>query len=64
MSYKDFESKNPPRRADTPEEAEVRARAAAKHRAKEEKAAKWQEQHRAGKKEPSSGDAGRRDPTE
>ena len=64
MSYKDLESKNSPRHTDTPEEAELRARAAAKHRAKEEKSAKWQEQHRAGKTDPSSGAAGRRDPTE
>lgn len=64
MSYKDLGSKSIPPRTETPEEAELRARAAAKHRAKEEKAAKWQEEHRAGKKDPSSGDAIRREPTE
>lgn len=63
MSFKDLGSKNVPPRTETPEEAELRARAAAKHRAKEEKAAKWNEQHRGGKKEaPSSGGAGRREP--
>jgi hypothetical protein len=63
MSYKDLGSKNIPPRTETPEDAELRARAAAKHRAKEERAAKWQEQHRARKEEPSSG-AIRREPPE
>jgi hypothetical protein len=63
MSYKDLGSKNVPPRADTPEEAELRARAAAKHRAKEERAAKRHE-HQAGKADPGAGGAGRREPTE
>jgi hypothetical protein len=62
MSFKDLESGNTPsRRADTPEEADVRARAAARHRAKEERAAKWHEQQ-AGKKEPDAGGTSRREP--
>lgn len=62
MSFKDLGSKNAPQRTETPEEAELRARAAAKHRAKEEKAAKWQEEHRTEKKAPSAAGAGRREP--
>jgi hypothetical protein len=64
MSYKDLGSKNIPPRTETPEEAELRARAAAKHRAKEERAARWHEQHRAGKEDPGQGGAGRGEPTE
>jgi hypothetical protein len=64
MSYKDLGSKNMPPRTETPEQVELRARAAAKHRAKEEKAGKRQEQHRAGREHPSPGGAGRREPTE
>lgn len=63
MSFKDLGSKNIAPRVDTPEEAELRARAAARHRAKEEKAAKWEE-HRSGRKEPQPGGAGRREPPE
>ena len=63
MSYKDLESKSIPPRTETPEEAELRARAAARHRAKEEKAAKWEEQ-RMGKNEPHPGGAARREPPE
>jgi len=64
MSFSDLGNKNIPPRTETPEEAELRARAAAKHRAKEEKAAKWQEQHRGDKKDPGPGGAARREPTE
>lgn len=64
MSFKDLESHNIPPRTETPEQAEMRARAAAKRRAKEEKAARWAEQHRGGKNEPGSGGAGRREPSE
>jgi hypothetical protein len=64
MSFKDLGSGNVPPRADTPEEAELRARAAARHKAKEEKAAKWEEQHRAARKEPRPSGPGRGEPTE
>jgi hypothetical protein len=63
MSYKDLGTKNVPPHVDTPEEAELRARAAARHRAKEERAAKRHEP-RAGKQEPDPGGAGRREPPE
>ena len=63
MSFKDLGTHNVPTRVDTPEEAELRARAAARHRAKEEKAAKWEEQ-RMGKNEPHPGGAARREPPE
>jgi hypothetical protein len=63
MSFKDLGSKNVPPRVDTPEEAELRARAAARHKAKEAKAARWEEQ-RAAKKEPQPGGAPRGEPAE
>jgi hypothetical protein len=63
MSFKDLGEKNIPPRVETPEEAELRARAAARHKAKEAKAAKWEE-HRAAKKEPHSGGAPRGEPPE
>jgi hypothetical protein len=61
MSYKDLDSgnKNVPPRVETPEEAELRARAAARHKAKEAR----REEHRAGgKKEEHPGSAARREP--
>jgi hypothetical protein len=65
MSFKDLGSKNIPPRVDTPEEAELRARAAARHRAKEEKAARWEQEHRGGRNEPQErGTADRREPSE
>lgn len=64
MSYKDLGSKNIPPRVETPEDAELRARAAARHKAKEAKAAKWEQEHRAGKKEPQQGGAERGEPSE
>ena len=64
MSFKDLESKNPPPpHVDTPEEAELRARAAARHKAKEERVAKRHE-HRGENKEPEAGEAGRGEPHE
>jgi len=60
MSYKDLGSKNVSPRVETPEEAELRARAAARHKAKEAK----REEHRAGKKEQRPGAATRQDPQE
>ncbi len=59
MSFKDLGSKDVPQRVETPEEAELRAKAAARHKAKEAK----KEEHRAGKKEPQQG-APRREPKE
>jgi hypothetical protein len=63
MSFKDLGEKNAAPHVDTPEEAELRARAAARHRAKEERAAKRHE-HRAVDKEPDAGGPGRREPAE
>ena len=60
MSYKDLGSTNVSPRVETPEEAELRARAAARHKAKEAK----REEHRAGKKEQRPGAATRQDPQE
>jgi hypothetical protein len=62
MSYKDLDSgnKNLPPRMETPEEAELRARAAARHKAKEAR----REEHRAGRKAQQPGGAVRRDPQE
>ncbi len=61
MSFKDLGKKEPAPHVETPEEAEVRARAAARHKAKEERAARSEEQ-RARRKEPHPRDAGRREP--
>jgi hypothetical protein len=61
MSFKDLGNRDIPPRVESPEDAELRARAAARHRAKEAKAAKWEE-HRAAKKGPDSGGAARREP--
>jgi hypothetical protein len=61
MSFKDLGTGNIPPRADTPEEAELRARAAARHRAKEERVASRHE-HQAGKKEPDARETGRHEP--
>ncbi len=63
MSFKDLGKKDITPHVETPEETEVRARAAARHKAKEAKAAKWEE-HRAGKKELHPGGADRREPPE
>jgi hypothetical protein len=61
MSFKDLDSGNKiPARAETPEEAEMRAKAAARHKAKEAR----REEHRAGKKAQPQGGATRRDPQE
>jgi hypothetical protein len=62
MSYKDLDSgnKNAPPRVETPEEAELRARAAARHKAKEAR----REEHRAAGKKEHPGGAIRRDPQE
>jgi hypothetical protein len=60
MSFKDLGEKNVTPRQETPEEAELRAKAAAKHRAREAK----KEEHRAGKHEPPGGGASRREPAE
>jgi hypothetical protein len=60
MSFKDL-GKNVPPHVDTPQEAELKARAASRHRAKEEKAAQ-SEEHRAAKKEPQLGGAAKREP--
>ncbi len=59
MSFKDLGSKDVPPRAETPEEAELRAKAAARHKAKEAR----REEHRTGKKDPQQG-AARREPKE
>ncbi len=60
MSFKDL-GKHVAPRTETPEDAELKARAAARHRAKEEKAAR-SEEHRAGEEAPQAGGAPRRDP--
>ncbi len=60
MSFKDL-GKHPAPRPETPEDAELKARAAARHKAKEERAARSEEQ-RARRKEPHPRDAGRREP--
>ncbi len=63
MSFKDLGNKNVRPHVDTPEEAELRARAAARHRAKEEKAAR-SEEHLTSKKDSQPGAAERREPPE
>jgi hypothetical protein len=60
MSFKDLGEKNVQPRVETPEEAELRARAAARHRAKEEKHARSADRN-AGK-DPRGG--GKREPPE
>ena len=60
MSFKDLGKHDPPR-TETPEDAELKARAAARHRAKEEKAARAEE-HRAGKDAPQPGGTEREPP--
>ncbi len=60
MSFKDL-GKHPAPRPETPEDAELKARAAARHKAKEEKAARVEE-HRGGKQAPASGGAPKREP--
>lgn len=57
MSFKDLGNKNVPPRVETPEDAELRARAAARHKAKEAK----REEHHRGTKEQEGG-ARRDDP--
>jgi hypothetical protein len=60
MSFKDLGQgiTTPQQREETPEQAEMRAKAAARHRAKEEKA-----KHGTGKRDaPSTGGAARGDP--
>jgi hypothetical protein len=63
MSFKDLETGTHPTRVETPEEAELRARAAARHRAKQEKAAKA-EAHRTAKDDPQSGASSKGEPRE
>ena len=60
MSFKDLEEpgSKDAQRAETPEEAELRARAAARHHAKEAK----KQEHRAGRKDQHEGGAPRREP--
>jgi hypothetical protein len=60
MSYKDLGNKDASPRVETPEEAEMRARAAARHKAKEAR----REEHRAAGKKEHQGGAIRRDPHE
>lgn len=54
MSFKDLGSGKIPPHAERPEDAELRARAAARHKAKEAR----REEHHAEKKEPPSGGGG------
>lgn len=63
MSFKDLGKKDMPPRVETHEEAELRARAAARHKAKEERAAK-SEDHGAVKKAPPTGRGARGEPPE
>jgi hypothetical protein len=60
MSFKDLEKRNHPTRTETPEEQELRARAAARHKAKEAK----KEEHRTGREGSQQGGAARREPSE
>jgi hypothetical protein len=60
MSFKDLESKNAAPRVETPEEAALRARAAARHKAKEAR----REEHRGAKTAPGTGGAKRDEPQE
>ena len=55
MSFKDLEEKKHPPHVETPEEAELRARAAARHKAKEAK--RTEEHDRTAKKEGPKGGA-------
>ena len=64
MSFKDLGARNVPPHVDTPEEAELRARAAARHRAKEARAVARQEEHRVSKTEPHEGGAAKGEPPE
>ncbi len=59
MSFKDLEKGNHPTRTETPEEQELRARAAARHKAKEAK----KEEHRGGGDQPHPGGAPRHEPS-
>ena len=61
MSFKDLGKHVSPRQ-ESPEDAEVKAKAAARHKAKEEKAARAEE-HRSGKHGAEPG-ASKRDPRE
>lgn len=61
MSFKDLGSGNVPSHVERPEDAELRARAAARHKAKEARRA--EEHHGAKKEAPSAGEA-KREPTE
>jgi hypothetical protein len=60
MSFKDLEEKKHPPRVETPEEMELRARAAARHKAKEAK----REEHRGAKEKSPPGGAPRGEPPE
>ena len=55
MSFKDLEEKQHPPHVETPEDAELRARAAARHKAKEAAKHARPDEHRAGKKAPHPG---------
>jgi hypothetical protein len=60
MSFKDLEKGNHPSRTETPEEQELRARAAARHKAREAK----KEEHRGVRDRAESGGAPRGEPPE
>jgi hypothetical protein len=60
MSFKDLGAKNISPRVETPEEAEARARAAARHRAKEAR----EEERRAARREPHEGGGTKGEPRE
>lgn len=62
MSFKDLGEKNVQPRVETPEEAELRARAAARHKAKEAKHARPAEPRSAGSDQ--RGGAGKGEPRE
>ena len=64
MSFKDLEERKIPERVETPEDAALRARAAARHKAKEEAKAARSHEHAHGRDEPERGGAGRREPPE
>jgi hypothetical protein len=55
MSFKDLEEGKHPQRVETPEEAELRARAAARHKAKEARQAAKHAEQSAGKPQRAGG---------
>jgi len=60
VSFKDLGTRNVPPRLETPEEADLKARGAARHKAKEAK----REEHRTASKEPRPGGAPKGEPRE